>query len=217
MFLTPDRVREGFGVSTSTTQVVISLRRLTWGLILVLIVLVGEALTGCGGAGGGTRRLPPFGPATVVEHITTVSRKLGPLDSDDNSVREFGRAATGAEAGKMTALLKRYYDAAASSSGVRACSMLYSVAAKEIVEEASPNSEDTRANTCSAAMSKRFAATHRQFVAEQASLKAVRFRTDGLNGRVMLRFSGFAQARLMDLRFVDGRWKVARPVDGPMP
>lgn len=181
---------------------------------LLSVVWLGAGLAACGGARGVTRSSTSH-VITVAEHVLRLSREFGRIDADDYPVLSFGRAATAMESKKITALLKRYYAVAGAGKGAKACSMLYEATAKEVVVE--QDDWGVRGGTCPVVMSRIFRQRHWQLVADADSLKVVRVRTDGLNGRAVLRFGRMVESRTIDTRFVGGIWKVQRPLDTPMP
>lgn len=94
-------------------------------LIGLSIVSVGVGVSACGGASRGAGSVSRR--TTVVEHVLTVSRELGPIDGDDYAILDFGHPADAAEKGKIAALVRRYYEVAVAEDGAKACSMLYPV------------------------------------------------------------------------------------------
>lgn len=161
---------------------------------------------------------PTDAGTTVIEHITTTSRALGPLDPDDfPGLVDFGHAAGTDVTDRISALIRRYYSAAVAVDGRAACSMLYSVVLRDIVDGDAFASEGLRRGSCTLAMYTLFRQRHRRLIAERRSLTIVRVRTDGLNGRVMLRFGIQPEARELDLRLVDSRWRIAQALDHRLP
>jgi hypothetical protein len=161
-------------------------------------------------------RLSSPGSTVVIEHVLKVSRELGPIDEDDYAVLDLGRAAKGSDSRKITTLLERYYAAAAAEDGRAACAMLFSVAAKEVVQEQDDwNVHGGR--TCPVVMTQILSRRHQQLVTDMNSLKAARIRIDGPTGRVVLRFARSADARVLNLRRVGRNWTVQYPVDTQLP
>ncbi len=198
-------------MQTSATVSERSLRSLP-ALLSVVCLIAG--LAGCGGVGGVARSSSSHVTA-VAEPVLRVSREFGPIDADDYQVLSFARAATRVERRKITALLKRYYAVAVAGDGAKACAMLYETTANEVVVE--QDNWGVRGSTCPVVMSRIFRQRHRQLLADADSLKVVLVRTDGLNGRAVLRFRGMVESRTIDTRLVGGIWKVQHPLDTPLP
>jgi hypothetical protein len=174
-------------------------------------------LNACGrGSGGGSsssRRI------AVVEHTLRVDPVLGPIDADDSSHLNLGHAARGAERDQMVSLVKRYYAASVAGDGAAACSMLYSVATHEVVEELARD-QGVGGTTCPAVMSAVFAKLHPWLITKLHSLKVLRVRSGGPNGLVIMRFAttpSSAAAREVSLRYDNGIWGIDSPLDVPIP
>jgi hypothetical protein len=144
------------------------------------------------------------------------SSEQGWLDQDDDPVLNLGKAADSAESVKITRLLKAYYAAAASGRAAKACSMLYSVAVRSILEEERRPLGHLK-ERCAAVVGPLFARQHRDLVADVKSFTIVRMRTQGDNGRVVLHLPSAFKAREIDIRRVGGSWQVAQALDGAMP
>lgn len=186
-------------------------------LLSLCAIGLGLGLMACGGSANksssDSRRL------TVAEHTLRVDPVLGPIDADDASHLELGHAARGGELHQMVSLVKRYYAASAAGNGRAACSMLYSVATHEVIEELS-RAQRVSGTTCPTVMSAVLAKLHPWLVAKYHSLKALRVRSDGLNGLVIMRFSttpSSAAAREVSLRHEHGVWSIDSPLDVPLP
>jgi hypothetical protein len=189
----------------------------TMRLLLTLMCTAAMCLgvTACGSSTRATKTATS-NAAAEGDVVLTVSRELGPIDGDDYAVLNFGHAATGRELRKITALVRRYYAAAVAENGAEACSMLFSVVVRE-VEEGEGTAAGLHGTSCAQIMSALFKLRHRELVADVKSFKEVRVRIEPPNGRVVLRFSTAVVARELDLRLVDGVWKVRQPLDTPTP
>jgi hypothetical protein len=174
---------------------------------------LGASLTSCGGGGGTStgRR----GSTVVVEHVVTVSRELGPLDEDDFAEVNYGQPMKGRQKRTAIALLKRYYKTAVAEDGATACSFLFSVAAKEVVEE--QHDWHVHGNSCPTVVTAIFRRLHRLLVAEARSMRVVRAGAYGPNGRLILRVANSPEAREFRLRMVAGKWTVQYPMDSALP
>jgi hypothetical protein len=127
-----------------------------------------------------------------------------------------GHAATPVEQRAIVRTVRRYYAVAAAQRGAVACSMMYVSTVIETVEEGG-GIPALRGRPCPVVMSGLFRQRHRQVVADRRLLKMYRIRSDGLNGSMVLRVPGSPRARWLRLRHVGRTWKLAQPLDGPMP
>ena len=189
------------------------LRMVTSALTALSVVSLCASVASCGGTGR---------PATSVsalvksEQVTVVSPELGPLDPDDDMVLKFGRPASLVESREIVAVLKRYYEVAMARDGTRACSMLYSVAAREVVVEDGrlPGSLGT---TCPVIMTKLFTQGEQRLAFDLRSFKVLRVRVEGHEARVVLRFAASGVSREIFLSQVSDTWKLRQSLDEPMP
>lgn len=130
-------------------------------------------------------------------------------DEDDSVVLDFGHAAGKAETQAITALVKRYYAAAAAGDGAAVCSLLYVLIAESVPEEygQSPGASDPRSRTCAAVVSKLLEQRHRELVAEAAGLEVTDVRVEGSHGVVLLHFAPTPERRVLVIR-EHGAWKM---------
>jgi hypothetical protein len=184
-------------------------------------VLLSVGVGACGGAGGGAAGSSGSAPhavtAAAVAKLPLPERQpdseydsdsyQGEPDNDNNHV--FGHPAAAAEVSEITALVKRYYAAAAASDGAAGCSLLYSTFAEGVAEDYGQLAGLSQAQgaTCAEVMSKLFERRHRQLSADNATLKVVAVRVLGKRGSVMLDFGG-THGRYLEVHGELGRWKV---------
>jgi hypothetical protein len=186
-------------------------RRLTTAVVLT--VLLTTAMMACGSQGG--RSISSLSRAKL-DQVPADSREQGPLDPDDDIVLSFGKAAGPTESREIARLLRRYYVAAASERVATACSMLYSVAVRSILEEERRPLGHIR-DRCRSVVGPLFAHQHRDLLADVKSFRIIRIRTQGTDGRVVLRVPSAFKAREIDIRRVGHSWRVAQALDGAMP
>jgi hypothetical protein len=133
-------------------------------------------------------------------------KNRGYYDSDDGVIRSFGRAANAAEKREITALVKRYYAAAAASDGAKACPLIYSTLEEAIPEDYGqpPGPAYARGKTCAVVMSKFFAHAHSQLV---GTFKVTGVRVEGREVRALLG-SKTVPASFISVRRERGAWKI---------
>lgn len=137
------------------------------------------------------------------------------FDKDDGFITTFGHAADPSDRKTITNLVKNYYSAIAAADGAKACSLLFFViveSAAETYGQTATNATAGRGKTCGAVMSKVFAATHRQLVAENSHLKVIAIRVQAKRAWVLLRFGPASVRRLVVYREGD-TWKVGELLD----
>jgi hypothetical protein len=139
-------------------------------------------------------------------------------DADDDGVLLFGQAAGAADTRAVTALVKRYYAAAAASDGATGCSLLYSTIAGTVVENYGqpPGPPALRGGSCAVVMSKLFKQHRRQLAAEVATMQVTGVRVKGDQGLALLNF-GSPPERHMLVRRERGAWKIGVFLDIGMP
>lgn len=143
--------------------------------------------------------------------------KYGYYDRDDASTRTYGHAAGTADRRAITALVGRYYAAAAAGDGATACSLIYSTFARAIPEDYGHNSAGPAylraAKTCPAIMSLLFKHFHGQL--------AGAFRVTGVrvgDARAFaLTGSATGPASLVEVRREQGAWKIDTLLGNPLP
>jgi hypothetical protein len=139
-------------------------------------------------------------------------------DSDDNSVFGFGQPATTAEKRAVTALVKRYYAAAAAADGTTACELLSVPLARSVAEDLgrAPGPPYLRGDRCSIVMSKVFTLNHRQLSAYAVKLRVRAVRVKHAGGLAILDFTTLP-GRVLSLQREHRTWKVGALVDSELP
>jgi hypothetical protein len=139
-------------------------------------------------------------------------------DRDDSSVRAFGRPAGAADRRAITALVERYFAAAATDDGHVACSLLYSKLARIIPESYGkpPGPAYLRGKTCPEVMTKLFARNHEQLSTYIASLQVASVRLDHNSGLAVLRFAALP-GRQVEVEREHKKWKIYALLDRELP
>jgi hypothetical protein len=138
----------------------------------------------------------------------------GRYDSDDYKIVAYGHEATPADRRAVTALVKRFYAAAAAGNGAGACSMFYTLLAESIVEGYGrvPGSPALRGNTCAVVMSKLFKQNYQELVVDNATLAMTGVRVEGKRGIGLLSFKGRPEQHIVVHREF-GTWKIDSMLD----
>jgi len=184
---------------------------------LFAAMLVGLGVTACGGTSGKATSLArnssrPVGAiSSTAAHRTDFDNDADHND-DDGKVLAYGRAAGTAERGIATALVKRYYAAAAADDGARACRLLVPLLA-EIAAEANEHVPATQ-RTCPIALARLFRVHHSLLVHKSTSLEVFAIRLKGERMLVVMQFPPLPEARQIEERKVGGVWKIFSILDG---
>jgi hypothetical protein len=140
-------------------------------------------------------------------------------DTKNNSVLDFGHAASASEKQTITALVKRYYAAALAGDGAKACAMLYSTLAEAVPEDygqSPPGQPYMRGTTCPAVMALLFKHFHKQLAVEVPVLKVSRVRLDEHHGLAVLTFGNLPERDISVAR--EGHvWKIEALLDSELP
>lgn len=193
------------------------------------VALLSLGLTACGGAstldGSHSTTSPSVtttdsAPATTATSATPTSQPpKNDIDNDSDNNNDdyaYGHAASAADRRAVTALVERYFAAAAAGDGATACPLIYSLFAEEIPElyGEPPGPPALRGSTCAVVMSKLFKQRHRQMVADHATLEVTDVRVKGRRAHALLRFETGARDLLVHR---EGRvWKVDEMLDSPL-
>jgi hypothetical protein len=142
----------------------------------------------------------------------------GYYDGDDATVRSFGGAAGARDKLLVTALLERYYAAAATRDGKDACSMIVSARRRALPQTLGrpPGPSYLRGDSCHAVVSKLFGVFHRQIVAFARTLHVAEVRVRGELGLALLSSAGFP-ARQIAVRREHGGWRVDALLEAEFP
>jgi hypothetical protein len=140
-------------------------------------------------------------------------------DTNNNSLLKFGSAANTSDRRAITALLKRYYAAATTQDGAKACSMIYSTLAEAVPEDygvSPPGPPYMRGTTCPRVITLLFKHFHDQVVADNAALKVTQVRLNDRQGLALLSF-GTMPERQIHLTREGHIWKIASLLDSELP
>lgn len=189
---------------------------------------------GCGGTGSAARS---SSGSAAVDSSTAVaaapakpakSYRTGDSDVDDENGKEglgnhdddpltlYGHAAGPVDRRNITALLERYYAAAAADEGAKACSLLYSSLARDprltktVPEDRFSFPLHVRVlpgESCSRVTSRLFRLRHRSLSLEAPTLQVINLRVDGAHGDAVLGFKT-APEQWIPIARQDGVWKV---------
>ena len=206
-------------------------------LVLFAMVLLGVGASACGSekstnsrphaasnaAETGTAAITEPGAYSHGDYTKADSDKdndIGtPNDTDNGSVLDFALPASATDKRAITAVIKRYYMAAAAADGAQACSLLYITFAEAIPEDygvSPPGQPYMRGNTCPAVMTGVFKHFHRQIAADDATLKVTRVRLEEHHGFAVLSFGGMPQ-REIPVRLERHAWKIESMLDNELP
>jgi hypothetical protein len=179
-------------------------------------VIVGLGANACGGASSNATSLArnsstPVGAASSTTHRTDFDNDADNND-DDSKVLAYGKAAGPKERRIATALVRRYFAAAADHNGARACRLLVPLFA-EIAAEANEHVPATQ-RTCPIALARLFKRHHSVLVHKNTSLEVFAVRVRGERMLVVLQFPPLSEARQIQERRVGGTWKIFQILDG---
>ena len=140
-------------------------------------------------------------------------------DTNNDSILDFAHPASAPDKRAITALLNRYYAAAAAGDGAKACTMLPPTLVKIIPEDygQSPGPSYLRGGkTCSAVMALLFKHFRDQLAAELPLLKVTRVRLDRHHGLAVLNFGRMPERQISVAR--EGHtWRVEVLLDDELP
>lgn len=140
-------------------------------------------------------------------------------DKDDKAILDHGRPASAGEQHEIEALVKRYYAAAASENGAKACEMLYSTYAESVPEDygtSPPGPAYARGSTCAAVLTHVFSHKHDEVASKLHVLHVARVRVLHRLGLAVLSFKGIPPSE-MGVAREGKRWKVETLLDVKLP
>lgn len=198
-----------------------------------LAVLVAACAWGCGGAG-----TTPRGPGVAGAGVGALGAQAAPYvigdaddddrglterepeDEDDHFVRKLGRDGTEAERRTIANLLSRYYGAAASGEGAKACSLMDSSLAhghdleRSLPAELRPaaGSSVMQGEGCAGVETLLFHLNRPQLALERASVLVAALRVQGARAVAVLRFRSIGE-REIPFQKSQGQWKIAALTD----
>lgn len=140
-------------------------------------------------------------------------------EKNNDSVLDFGHAADSSDQREITSLIKRYYAAAVTENGAKACSLLYSTIEESVPEDygiSPPSQPYLRGTTCPAVLTLLFKHYHPQLLLEYPKLEVARVRMIEHHGLVILRF-GKLPEREIPVGREGHTWKLDALLDNEMP
>lgn len=154
----------------------------------------------------------------ATDHDNDFDGGPGYYDPDDASVLRLGRPADPNARRGVTALLERYYQAAAADDGAKACAMIYRPLARTLPSDLATQGPIYLhgARTCAAVTTKLFMQSHAQINAYSTRLKVARVRLKGSRAIAVLRFKGLA-ARQIELMREGSNWRLDALLDNELP
>jgi predicted small lipoprotein YifL len=175
------------------------------------LALLAFGVAGCGGA---APRLPPRDSDHDIDSLGKSS-----YDVDNDAVPTFGEAASPTDRAAVAALIKIYYQAAATNNGKAACSLLHNVVAEVAVEEHERGKGpiSLRGNTCPQVLSKIFESRHGELVEDAAAPHVLWVRVKGKRGVTVVRFGATRERRIYVYRSPQGGWKMDSLLDSGTP
>lgn len=207
-------------------------------LALLAVVLLGVGASACGSSGkgtGSTSQTPSTVAATTAATTTASTtpppdfRKadrdrdndIGAPDDDknNNSVLNFGHAASASDEQAISSLVKRYYAAGLAEDGAKACSMIYSTLAEAVPEDygqSPPGPVYMRGTTCPTVLALMFKHFHHQLSVQVPLLKVSRVRLNEHHGLAVLKFGKMPERQIPVAR--EGHvWKIEALLDSELP
>ncbi len=139
-------------------------------------------------------------------------------DSDDNPIRFYGRPASAADRRLITALVRRYYAAAAAGDGSTACEMMTAPIVNSIPHTVGGPAGPPylRGKTCPLILSKIFKQNHEQLSTYNALMHVDGVRRSGDQALLIMRFKGLP-ARDIEVVHEHGTWKMDALLDDELP
>lgn len=136
------------------------------------------------------------------------------IDSETGTVRTYGHEAPEPERSMLSALVKRYFKAAAAADGVTGCRLLEPGMARGMpVDYGRLGPSYMRGpGGCGAILARLFRHDHAELLAKDRELKIVGVRTGGGLAFVLLHFPGLPE-RQIPVERQDGSWRVEKLLD----
>jgi hypothetical protein len=205
-------------------------------LLVLAATLLSLGASACGGASKGTNASSPSvatsatptksaartSPVGIYSHVDSDKDNdvTAPYDDKNNDIAlNYGHAASAADERAVTTLVHRYYIAAATGAGAKACSLILSGFSKAIAEDYGRGSAGPpylrTATTCPAVMNLIFKHSHGELAAALPKLEVSHVRLVGRNGFAILRF-GALEREIAVVR--EGSiWKIGALLDSELP
>lgn len=185
------------------------MKQLLASVVAVALTLVAGA---CGGTGKNTNVASnaASGSSTATTPHAT-SPEAGPIV-------EYGHEASSADKQAITALVKRYYLAAAKDDGATACSLIYSPLSESVAEDygQAPGPAYLEGKTCAVVMAKLFRHLSGQSPSVLAATEVTGVRVKGRKGFALLRSAAIPEGDIPVTREL-GTWRVGTLIGGAVP
>lgn len=193
-------------------------------VILLATALLGTGSGACGDSGQGANSASVASTGSPASSIveshastsTNESEAHGLYDGDDGPVLDYGHTANAVDWQAITALVKRYFAAAAVEDGAKACSLLYFFVAESVADDYG-HTPSLRGRTCAEVMSKLFKQHHRELAIENATLKVITVKVEGDKALEVMQFATWLRARKIPVRRERSTWKILELLDGALP
>ncbi|HXP99467.1 MAG TPA: hypothetical protein VN845_05300 [Solirubrobacteraceae bacterium] len=205
-------------------------------IALLAVALLSGCIAACGSSGkGSAANASATASSTETGTVSTVptditpapvetkvdadkDNDLGAAEGDDhnnNSTLDYGHEANVSDTRTITALVKRYYKAAYTENGAKACSMLYSTLEEAVPEDygqAPPGPPYMSGTTCPAVLTLLFKHFHPQLAIEYPKLVVARVRMVEHHAIVILHFGALPERQIGVTR--EGHtWKMSQLLD----
>jgi hypothetical protein len=190
---------------------------------LLVAALVGAGLGACGGArhGAGSASGSSSGGDAGRQALPRIETSGDEdFDSDtyphapDNENEVFGHPANATDTRLVTALVKRYYAAAAREQGAVACGLLYSVFEESVASTyGGPGGPPSlRGGTCAVVMTKLFKEMH-QRLSDGGTVRVAAVRVDLNRASAQFGFGGRRATQYTSAHRERGAWKMYQLLD----
>lgn len=179
---------------------------------LTAVVALTLVLAACGGSGKGAN---PASNAASGSSTATTAHVTSP---QAKAIAEYGHEASPADKQAITALVKRYYAAAAADDGATACSLIHSTLSESVAEDygQAPGPANLRGKTCEVVMSKLFRQLPGQPGPVLAATEVTGVRVEGRKGYALLHSTAIPEGDIAVEREV-GTWRVGTLIGGALP
>jgi hypothetical protein len=182
---------------------------------LTAAVAISVVVGACGGANKGANVASSSSSSS-----TTTSTGPSPHAPSPQAkvITEYGQEASPADKKAITALVKRYYAAAAADDGATACSLIYSPLSESVAEDygQAPGPASLAGKTCQVVMSKLFRQVPGQPSSVLATTEVTGVRVKGRKGYALLRSKAIPEGDISVEREL-GTWKVVTLIGGALP
>jgi hypothetical protein len=193
-------------------------------LLTLALVLLSAGPAACGATSNGdgsaaSKSSPATAPPTVEKASSTTINETdsnGLYDGDDGPALDYGHTANSKDLHTITALVTRYFAAAATEDGATACSLLYSIVAESVVESYG-HTPSLRGSTCASVMSKLFRQHRKELTLDNTTIKVITVKEEGDKALTVLHFATSREARKIPEHREGSSWKILELLDSPLP